>query len=363
MENNETHYLTYDPEEIFREMHAAYIENGGDVLYPGDEKEILLRAVQAVMVQAFAGVDNALRMATLRYATGDYLDLYGQKRNCYRLPAKKATGTVEIHFLYADYGSYLPAGTELTADGQMIYILKNDILQTKYEQAVIAAIEAKESGATGNGMTAGTQLQFVLPQSNINYVVCKTDVSGGQDAETDDNYRERILGYGQANMTTGPEEQYIAVVKRVSTEILDTKAINGGGGIVKIPLLLKDSENADIIIAQVEDALNPGTIRPLTDQVNVYAASGIFYALHLVYTAPSGVNLHDKIVAIVDEYVSWQNGVLGRAFNPYRLMAAVYAAGATTVMWGEDSEFDDGPVEYAEIDPDAYCSGKVIIEV
>ena len=85
MDNTEIHYLTYDPEEIFQEMNLAYIQAGGDILYPGDEKEMLLRGVQAMIVQVFAGVDAALRMDTLRYAVGDYLDIYGEKRNCVRL--------------------------------------------------------------------------------------------------------------------------------------------------------------------------------------------------------------------------------------------------------------------------------------
>ena len=73
MDSTELHYVTYDPDAIWKEMMLAYITAGGDVLYPGDEKEMLLRSVQADIVQVFAGVDNALRMQTLRYAVGDYL--------------------------------------------------------------------------------------------------------------------------------------------------------------------------------------------------------------------------------------------------------------------------------------------------
>ena len=36
---------------------------GGDVLYPGDEKEMLMRGVQSIIMQAFAGIDNALKAA------------------------------------------------------------------------------------------------------------------------------------------------------------------------------------------------------------------------------------------------------------------------------------------------------------
>ena len=93
MDNTETHYLSYDPDEILKEMIDAYAAAGGGPLWPGDEKELLLQSVLSVIVQAFAGVDNALRMATLRYAVGDYLDIYGEKRNCVRISATKATQT------------------------------------------------------------------------------------------------------------------------------------------------------------------------------------------------------------------------------------------------------------------------------
>ena len=73
--DSEIHYLSYDPEEIWKEMILAYIEAGGDILYPGDEKEMLLRGVQSIVTQVFAGVDAALRTDTLRYAVGEYLDI------------------------------------------------------------------------------------------------------------------------------------------------------------------------------------------------------------------------------------------------------------------------------------------------
>ena len=47
MDNTELHYLTYDDEEIWMAMTAAYIAAGGDILYPGDEKENLMDASEA----------------------------------------------------------------------------------------------------------------------------------------------------------------------------------------------------------------------------------------------------------------------------------------------------------------------------
>ena len=117
MDNTELHYLTYDPDEMWNEMTAAWIAAGGSVLYAGDEKEMLLRGVQEILFMAFAGMDAALRMATLRYAAGGYLDLIGGRRGCERLEAKAATADVYLTLSASDSAGTIPAGALLTSDG------------------------------------------------------------------------------------------------------------------------------------------------------------------------------------------------------------------------------------------------------
>ena len=165
--DNEIHYLAYDPEELWKEMIVAYVEAGGDILYPGDEKEMLLRGVQAIVTQVFAGVDAALRMDTLRYAVGEYLDIYGEKRNCIRIPAEAATCTVEIKFRASGTAKTLAAGTALTADGEHLYLLTEAVEQTGYEQTINAEVICRETGGLGNGLLAGTQMQFMVPNPAV----------------------------------------------------------------------------------------------------------------------------------------------------------------------------------------------------
>ena len=161
MDTTQIHYLSYDPDAIWKEIQAAFVNEGGDILYPGDEKEILLRSVLAVITQVFAGVDNALRMDTLRYAVGDYLDLYGQKRNCERIAASAATATVQIVFKASGLVKTIPAGTAMTADGERFYALVSDIKQTGLEQTVSVAIGRMPTGSEVPLVTdlpAGTQI-------------------------------------------------------------------------------------------------------------------------------------------------------------------------------------------------------------
>ena len=364
MSDNEIHYLAYDPEELWTAMITAYVEAGGDVLYPGDEKEILLRGVQAMLVQAFAGVDNALRMATLRYAVRDYLNLYGEGRNCYRIEAAAAMAKVEIVFRATGEGRTIAKGTPLVAtDGELMYLLTEDVIQTGYAQTLTADVVCNRAGGAGNGLLAGMQMQFLAPQDAVASVYCTESASGGQDEESDDTYRERIRRYGLTSITTGPEVQYESAAMDVTSEIIDANAVNGGAGVVDVMLLLANKESADAILDAVAKKLNAKDVRPLTDQVTVQQATAIPYVLNVQYGTSAGSGADKAIAAAVDEYRAWQDKTIGRAFNPDRLMAMLYQAGAVRVIWGDGSHFNGGKVEYAEIDERSHCSGVISLAV
>lgn len=362
MDNTEIHYLTYDSDAVWEKMILAYVEVGGDILYPGDEKEMLLRGVQAVIIQALAGVDNALRMATLRYAVRDYLDLYGEGRNCERIEAAPARATVEITTNQNLKIETLKAGTPLTADGQMFYLLEKDVKLSGFKETLTADIVAQMAGIPGNALVKGTEMHLTTTHSGINKIVVKGDAKGGTDSETDDVYRERIRVAGLASVTTGPERQYEAVAKSVSTQIIDAHAKRIGDGKVGVYVLLASEEGKEALLQSILDALSARYVRPLTDYVSVFQATDVPYTLVVEYAADSMSTIADAVAAAVKDYQEWQDNTIGRAFNPDRLMAAVYQAGAMRVKWGTGSKFKTGdPVQYTPIGECERCKGTITV--
>lgn len=362
MDNTELHYVSFDPEEIWKEMMLAYIEAGGDLLYPGDEKEMLLRSVQAVVTQVFAGIDAGLRMQTLRYAVKEYLDLIGENRNCPRIQASPASSEVEVSFRATGKSDVLTAGRAMTADGETFYELAGDLIYTGLAQVSRAAVVCRQAGSAGNGLYAGAQMALAIGHDAVISVMVTKDASGGNDAEDDESYRDRIRLHGLASITTGPASQYRAAAMNVSSEILDAKAVNEGAGLVGIYLIIQDGEGHEAIIADVEAALSPDDVRPLTDTVTVAEAAAVSYTLNVKYRAPSGTDIIPALSRVIDEYAAWQDNSIGRAFNPDRLMASMYQAGAERVLWGEGSAFDGGPVEYTEIQQSERCKGVIAME-
>lgn len=363
MDNKEVHYVAYDPEEMWNMAMQAYIENGGDVLYPGDEKEILLRAVQSVLIQNLAVIDTGLRMATRRYAEGEYLDLYGDKRRCPRIAAQKAKAKARILFAASGRGRTIAKGSAMTADGEILYLTTEDIIQTGYAQEVIAEIECGQDGSVGNGLQEGTQMQMLVPNGDIISIFVTEAASGGQDAELDKEYRERIGEHGLSSTTTGPSSQYKAVSMAVSSEIIDVNPVNLGAGRVGIYVLTKATDRQEAILNDVAAALSPNDIRPLNDEVVVSAAVAVPYTLYVQYSFDSNTGVGANIENAVEEYKAWQEQTIKRAFNPDKLKAMIYQAGATRVIWGEGSNFNGGEVEYTEIAENEYCSGNISLAV
>lgn len=364
MDSTELHYLTFSPDDIWTEMQVAYVQAGGDVLYPGDEKEMLLRAVQAIIIQSFAGVDNALRMQTLRYAVGDYLDAYGEMRNCARIQAVAAAATVTITTNTTGRSGVIPAGTAMTADGEKYYLLTEDVTLTGNTTSVTADITAAEAGAAGNGLTEGTAMYLSAGNPGVNSIIVTTAASGGVDVEDDETYRERIRTYGLTSVTTGPAQQYESVAKATSASIVDAKALNGGAGNVNVYLLFTDTistETKQASIAAVLAALSADDVRPLTDHVSVAEAGEISYTLNVGYTLGNNATL-SAMQQAVDTYTAWQDQVIGQPFNPDRLMALMYQAGAARVTWQSGSSIDgSSAIEYTEIDADKRLRGVITL--
>lgn len=362
MDKTELHYVTFDPDEIWLEMMAAYLEAGGSILYPGDEKEILLRSVQADFMQVFAALDNAARMHTLRYAVGEYLDVIGESRDCLRFRASEAHAVVRITTNATGEETVLAAGTAMTADGNIFYLLDEDITLSGITQSITANVHADRKGSIGNGLLAGMQMSLAKTNRAVNAIISTTNATGGNDEEKDDVYRERIRTYGITSVTTGTAQQYESNAMAVSSDILDAKAMSIGDAQIRVYLALKDEATSSSVIAAVLARLTEPTIKTLGDQISVQEATDLEYLLKVEYVADNSAETAEAISKAANDYQEWQEnerGAIGRPFNPDRLMSAVYQAGATRVFWGAGSHFNDGDVEYTEILSSQRCKGTI----
>ena len=362
MDESSFRYVAFEPERIWQEMHETYLRCGGSVLYPGDEKDILLRAVLAMTVSILAKVDTALRMDTLTYATGEYLKLYGEKRNCFYREAEAATAPVTITFQATGIAQTIPAGTEMTVDGSVVYLLDEDVQQTGAAQTVDVTITCAQAGAMGNGLTEGTYLQLIRPNAAVVSIITTAAASGGLDAEDEEVYRERIRRYGLSSVTTGPTARYEAVAMEASTDVLDARAVNDGDGEVGVYLTIQEDATAQTVISAVAAALSPDDVRPLTDHVSVYAAEAVAYTLNVKVWYSEFTALTRPVAETVAAYQAWQDQAVGRAFDPYRLITMLYQSGVERAAFLSGSGMMvEGTLtlDYVAIDARQHCAGTI----
>jgi phage-related baseplate assembly protein len=360
-DNGGLHYIDYDSETIWNEMMMVYDMEGGDILYPGDEKEMLLRAVQMIAITILAKVDNALRMDTLTYSEREFLKEYGRKRNCEYIEAQAATAPMTITMGATGYARTLPAGTLLTADGALLWETTEEIALTGYAQEVVTTIQCETAGIAGNGLRSGTEMQFMDGLEGLVSAIIGADASGGTDAEDWEVYRERIRTYGLATVTTGPSGQYESHAKAVSNQIIDVAAKNDGPGEVGIYLILEDGADQAAIFASVAEELNAYDMRPLTDHVTIYTATEKAYTLKIKVWYGTDETLEKPVADVIAEYQEWQDNTIGRTFNPDKLVAMLYQVGCERVQIEEGSSgIDGGDVEYTEIPARARCRGTII---
>lgn len=359
MDNSELHYVSYDPDEIYTEMLDAYIDAGGDVIFGGDEKEMLLRAVQAILVQTFAGVDNGLRMGTLRYAVREYLDMIGETRGCIRKGAVKASMTAVLTETNDGVTGTVSAGQLLTANGERLYELTEDVILTGSGNTHEVLLTCTEAGVDGNGVQSGTHLQFLVAQDGVASAVTTSKSAGGEDEEDDDSYRERIRTYYATLTTTGSAVQYESSAMAASTAVVDAKAVMDGAGVVGVYIIVDSGAEVDDVVQIVYDRLNDADTKPLTDTVTVSEAQAISYTINIEYRGDTGVDISGAVDSAIASYANWQDNTIGQAFNPDRLMALLYQAGCTRVTWGSGSTFDGGQVVYTDIPATKRCKGTI----
>lgn len=362
-------FVNVDAEALWAGMLEVYFANGGEPLWPGDEKEMLLRGVQAIIVSERGMINAAGRMRLLRYATGLYLDALGENRGIERLPAVPATATVEMTLLTGGAPYNLPKGTRLTYEGELFFELEEQQIGLG-EQGVtkcIARVRGTAGGASHNGLPVGTRLTAVDTVPYFVSAVLAAQSTGGADTEADDSFRERIRLGAAGYSVAGPKRAYEYLAMAVSVQVKDAEATSPTPGTVLVTLLMDRGMSADAkaeLMAKVLAALSAEDVRPLTDTVEVAEAETVTFEVVLQYDAPPNQEAAVK-TALEDaaqDYLAWQEAEIGRGIDPGQLLFRAYQCGAMRVTEGPQSHIAGGPWRYTNLGQNQVARGSVRLE-
>lgn len=221
-------------------------------------------------------IDWLQKQLFFQTAEAEYLDRWASVFGVYRKAATAAAGTVRVSFSAEPVD--VPVGTVLQADAGAQY-------QTvgSPTTAGVVEVEALLAGADGN-LEAGDVISFVSPVAGVDSAAECLGVSGGADAETDEELRARLLERARERPAGGAAQDYVAWAKEVAGVTRAWVSQGTQPGTVIVDIVCDD--NADIIpsaetVAAVQvhiDAVRPVTAiatveAPATQAVNISISS------------------------------------------------------------------------------------------
>lgn len=363
---SELQFVDIDATTISEELIQSFEEETGETLYPGDERRIFLLNFLPVLVALKNDINNSAKQTLLRYAYGDNLtalckDWYGVDR----LPAQAANVTLRFTLSAVQATDItIPQGTRATPDGILFFQTREDLAiaaGNTYGDVIAEAILSDEDGAPEpedfNGFTAGQIKILVDPVAFVESVVNTDNSASGANIESDEDLRSRAQIAPESYSVAGPAGAYEYWARTADSTISDVKASSPSAGVVRVVVLQEDGQIPGAeLLQKVTDILSADDIRPLTDNVEVVAATPVEYDVDFTYyistadqTQVSSIRSRiEDSGGIVDQYVAWQAEKLNRDINPDELRKLVLTAGAYRMTV-------TSPV-FAEVDEDEVAS-------
>lgn len=236
---------------------------------------VLRRSVLGILGRALAGASHELhgrldyiaRQVIIDTADGDVLRRWANVWDVQPKAAEFASGRVT---LTGSNGSVIPAGTVLQRQDGALYETTADAVIVI--ATATASVVAQEAGAAGN-VAAGVALTLSQPVAGIQSAatVAAGGISGGSDAETDDELRARLLARIQEPPHGGAARDYVAwalEVPGVTRAWVYPQEMGPGTVTVRFvrdndPDLIPDSGEVATVYAYIED------LRPVTAELFV----------------------------------------------------------------------------------------------
>lgn len=297
-----------------------------------------LYAVSTQIYQAMQYVDRAGKQSMLKYAYSGFLDNLGLLKGVTRAEASPAQTTLRFTASTTrTSATAVPQGTRVATSGG-IYFATDEYaeipaLSTTVEVSATCTI----TGTEGNGLAVGELSTIVDPIAYVASASNITATEGGAEIESDEDLAERIFLAPGAYSTAGSEDSYLYHARQYNSSVGDVVATSDQeAGTVNIVFLMEDGSSPGTeMIDGLQEYLEDGNIRPMTDLVTVSAPTEVSYAIALTYyinrsDSARAVTVQMAVATAVESYTTWQRSI-GQDINPSKLVALIMEAGAKRV--------------------------------
>lgn len=300
-------FVNTDIEPIITEMIQYWQGQTGKVLQPAHIERLLVNMVAYRESLVRNQFNLAAQQMLVNYATGTMLDELGALVGVTRLPSQHAKATIKMQGSVSVGIVTIPKGhTWQTADGKVNFVLMED---TDVQTGVVTNLvfEAETAGTYANGYIVGTVVFAKDPipnfSQNSELVVAS---AGGADAETDEQFRERIKLAPNQFSVAGSRDSYRYFALSAHPDIIDVQVTNPTPGTVQIyPLVKGGITTPSTVLNAVTSVCNGEKVRPLTDTVLVTSPTKTTYTIEMNIVVLVGYNTTDVKNAVEDALTSF----------------------------------------------------------
>lgn len=321
-------FISTDPVTVTSECIALFESTLGKTLQPAQVERLLVNAMAYREALTRMGVQLAGEQNLVAFATGTNLEALADLVGVTRLQDIKATCTVRFS-LASPGGSDLsiPAGTRVkTRDGAYIFAVLVDAKIATGNTFADVDCECSTTGEGANGYVAGEVNSLLDPIAGIVSVANTTTTSGGVDLESDDAMRSRTRLAPYRFGTAGSYGAYRFWALSVGSWVLDAKVTSPIPGQVQVAILTNQGAPTVAQLAAVTAALSADTVRPITDTVNVIAATRITYTVSAsltTYTGQDSASIEAAAELAVENLAATRRKQLGLDITPAQVLAAI----------------------------------------
>lgn len=331
-------------EGIVAEMVQSYEEKYEEItgeeltLYPADERKIRINAVAEMLYQLAQFGADCFKQNFLKYSFGASLKNLGANIGYAETGEEAATTTLRFTLSETmDQNVTIPAGTEVTEGTQVYFATDEDLIIPAGELYGDTAATCTDKGEIGNGYAIGQLNVMVDSISYIDSVENTTETGNGHDEYTTDELRENIYNFPGTYSTAGPEDEYIALTKEYSNNIIDARVITNKEALVQIYVLFQNGGIPnDAKLKAIKAYIEEKKLTPDTDKIEVLAPETVNYTIKATYYIPyykkeMEETIKESIEEMTSEFADYTRSKIGRAINPDMLIAFANAAGSSRI--------------------------------
>lgn len=326
--------------EMIADYEAYYKKLTGEelTLYPTDSRRIMINVAAGKLYQLAVIMNERHKQNFLQYMYGEFTKNWAANFGFTEDGIEHATVTLRFYLEEAQPTDVrIPAGTRATSGDKVFFATDEDTVILAGETYADTSATCTSPGTVGNNYVIG-QLNIIAdPVNLVKSVENVTNSAGGHDEYTNQELKELVYNVSALYSTAGPENCYVEITKRFSSNIIDAKVITNKAALVQIYVLLQNGAiPSDEYCKTVLDFITELDVTPDTDKVAVLPPEPVNYEINATYyISKSKKDIADAVCEAIEDagaaFAEYTKSRVGRAINPDIFVTYVSAAGASRI--------------------------------